>query len=313
MRDVDDQKNAPPESAESQAVSPQDETTGEPVRTASADAQDSAPAEHVEPSAPPPVVEVVAAPPEKKDAKKPEGDSLLETVKTIVYALLIALVIRTFLFQPFNIPSGSMEATLLVGDYLFVEKFAYGYSRNSFPFALAPFSGRVFASQPHRGDVVVFKMPNKSSPDYGEDFIKRLIGLPGDKIQTINGQIYLNDKPVPRVHVPDYVYSDDNGIEMHVARYQETLPGGKSYFVLAREPDAPVNNMGPWVVPAGNYFMMGDNRDDSDDSRLNVGYVPAEKLVGKAEFIFFSIDGSLLEVWKWPWEIRFKRMFTAID
>ena len=138
-----------------------------------------------------------------RPSQKPKdaNESLTETVKTIVYALLIALVIRTFLFQPFNIPSGSMEATLLVGDYLFVEKFAYGYSKNSFPFSPPLFSGRVFASQPHRGDVIVFKMPNASSPDYMKDFIKRCIGLPGDRIQMINGQIYLNDKPVPRVRV----------------------------------------------------------------------------------------------------------------
>ena len=157
-------------------------------------------------------------------------NSLTETVKTIAYALLIALVIRTFLFQPFNIPSGSMEATLLVGDYLFVEKFAYGYSKNSFPFSPPLFSGRVFASQPHRGDVIVFKMPNASSPDYMKDFIKRCIGLPGDHIQMINGQIYLNDKPVPRVRVQDYVYTDDSGIENRVPQYRETLPGGKTYL-----------------------------------------------------------------------------------
>src|SRR3984885_4220715 len=265
----------------------------------------------VSPPSPPPVPP--PAPKQTAKKKKKNEDSLTETIKTIVYALLIALVIRTFLFQPFYIPSGSMEATLLVGDYLFVEKFAYGYSRYSFPFGLAPISGRVFASQPERGDVIVFKMPNVNSPEYGEDFIKRCIGLPGDRIQIINGQIYLNDKPVPRARVGDYVETDESGIETHVARYRETLPNGKSYLVLARHPDYPVNNMGPFVVPSGHYFMMGDNRDDSDDSRLDVGYVPADKLVGKAVFIFFSIDGSLGEVWRWPWEIRYHRLFTAID
>jgi signal peptidase I len=265
------------------------------------------------PVTPPAPEPVIVAPPPPKTAKPPESDSLIETVKTIAYALLIALVIRTFLFQPFNIPSGSMEATLLVGDYLFVEKFAYGYSKNSFPFSPPLFSGRVFASQPHRGDVIVFKMPNANTPDYMKDFIKRCIGLPGDRIQMINGQIYLNDKPVPRVRVADYVETDESGIENHVPQYRETLPGGKSYLTLARAPENSVNNTSVFVVPPGHYFMMGDNRDDSDDSRLEVGYVPAEDLVGKAEFIFFSVDGTLWHVWEWPWSIRFRRMFTSID
>jgi signal peptidase I len=266
------------------------------------------------PVAPPPTTPVAPPPASApKTAKPKENDSLIETVKTIVYALLIALVIRTFLFQPFNIPSGSMEATLLVGDYLFVEKFAYGYSKNSFPFSPPLFSGRVFGSQAHRGDVIVFKMPNANSPDYMKDFIKRCIGLPGDRIQMINGQIYLNDKPVPRVRVADYVWTDESGIENHVPQYRETLPGGKSYLTLFSQPDNPVNNTGVFVVPPGHYFMMGDNRDDSDDSRLDVGYVPAENLVGKAEFIFFSVDGPLWQIWEWPWSVRFRRMFTSID
>jgi signal peptidase I len=151
------------------------------------------------------------------------------------------------------------------------------------------------------------------SPDYMKDFIKRCIGLPGDRIQMINGQIYLNDKPVPRVRVQDYIETDESGIENHVAQYRETMPGGKSYLVLARAPENPVNNTGVFVVPPGHYFMMGDNRDDSDDSRLDVHYVPAEDLVGKAEFIFFSVDGTLWHVWEWPWSIRFRRMFTSID
>ncbi len=260
-----------------------------------------------------------AIPPKPADAKLPaaekSGDSLIETVKTIAYALLIALVIRTFLFQPFNIPSGSMEATLLVGDYLFVEKFAYGYSRYSFPWGLGPFSGRVFAgSGPHRGDVIVFKLPRDNSTDY----IKRVIGLPGDHIQLVNSQVYLNDKPVPRVRVADYVETDPLGNPQHVTRYRETLPGGKSYFVLAREPNGPQNNTDVYVVPPGHYFMMGDNRDNSLDSRFaeadgGVGYVPVVNLVGKAEFVFFSNDGPLWELWRWPWSVRFSRMFTAID
>jgi signal peptidase I len=240
-------------------------------------------------------------------------ESLIETVKTIVYALLIALVIRTFLFQPFNIPSGSMEATLLVGDYLFVEKFAYGYSRYSFPWGLGPISGRVWSgSGPKRGDVVVFKLPRDNSTDY----IKRVIGLPGDRIQVVNGQVILNGEPVPRTRVADYIDHDE--LDNHVLRYRETLPGGKSYLVLARYPDGAENNTDVYTVPPGHYFMMGDNRDNSLDSRVpaadgGVGYVPAENLVGKAEFIFFSNDGPLWELWRWPWSVRFNRMLTGID
>jgi signal peptidase I len=234
-----------------------------------------------------------------------KGESWIETAKTIVYALLIALVIRTFFLQPFNIPSGSMEGTLLIGDYLFIEKFAYGYSRHSFPFSLPPFSGRVFGHMPQRGDVIVFKMPNRESQDYMSDFIKRVIGLPGDRVQMINGVLYLNDKPVPKVRVQDYV--DDEG--EHVPQYRETLPGGKSYLVLDAVQNGPEDNTQVFVVPPGNFFMMGDNRDNSDDSRLAVGYVPFEDLEGRAIFRFFSTDGRFWEFWKW----RFDRMFTGID
>jgi signal peptidase I len=257
-------------------------------------------------------------------AAKKDGESWVETVKTIVYALLIALVIRTFLFQPFSIPSGSMENTLLVGDYLFVEKFAYGYSRYSFPFGLPPFSGRVFGTGPERGDVVVFKMPNRDSSDYMKDFIKRVIGVPGDRVQMIKGQVYLNDKPVPKVRAEDFVATESpcpivtelppDGA-YHVPRYRETLPSGKSYYVLDCMPDGPSDNTQVYVVPPGHYFMMGDNRDNSDDSRAEVGFVPAENVEGKAVFLFFSIDSSAQwwELWKWPWAIRYNRLLTGID
>jgi signal peptidase I len=257
-------------------------------------------------------VRTVAAP-EKKAA---QGESWIETVKTVVYALLIALVIRTVLFQPFNIPSSSMENTLLVGDYLFVEKFAYGYSRYSLPYGhIFPSVGRILWREPTRGDVAVFKMPNKDSPDYGEDFIKRVIGLPGDRIQMLGGQLYLNGKAVPKVHVADYVETDEFGMVNHVPRYRETLPNGKSYFVLDRMANGAADNTRVFVVPPGHYFMMGDNRDNSNDSRADVGYVPAENLVGKAELIFFSTNGTAhwWEIWKWPWTIRYDRIGTIID
>ena len=250
-------------------------------------------------------------PAKTKPAAKKEGESWIETVKTVVYALLIALVIRTFLFQPFNIPSSSMEATLLVGDYLFVEKFAYGYSRYSFPFGLGPISGRVFGRVPDRGDVIVFKFP----PDNSTDYIKRIIGLPGDRIQMLGGQLYINGKAVPKVRAADYIETDEFGVAHHVPRYRETLPNGKSYDVLDRMANGPADNTEVYAVPSGHYFMMGDNRDNSNDSRGDVGYVPAENLVGKAEIIFFSTNGSAhwWEIWRWPWTIRYERIPTIID
>jgi signal peptidase I len=255
-----------------------------------------------------------AAPAPKVRAK--EGESWLETVKTVVYALLIALVIRTVLFQPFNIPSSSMENTLLVGDYLFVEKFAYGYSRYSLPYGhIFPSVGRILGSVPHRGDVIVFKMPNRQSADYGEDFIKRVIGLPGDRIQMLGGKLYINGKGVPKVRAPDYVKIDEFGMEDHVPRFKETLPNGKSYYVLDQIQNGAADDTPVYTVPAGDYFMMGDNRDNSNDSRADVGFVPAENLVGKAVIIFFSTNGSAhwWEIWKWPWTVRYDRTATIID
>ncbi|HEY6578493.1 MAG TPA: signal peptidase I [Rhizomicrobium sp.] len=257
--------------------------------------------------------------------RKAAGDSWIETVKTIVYALVIAFVIRTFLFQPFNIPSGSMENTLLVGDYLFVAKFEYGYSRFSFPFGrYLPTFGRIFGTGPDRGDVVVFKMPNPDSPDYMKDFIKRVIGVPGDRVQMVDGQVHLNGKPVPKVRVGDYVTNEppcpmasdsDAAGNYHVPRYRETLPGGKSYYVLDCIAEGPSDNTQVYVVPPGHYFMMGDNRDNSADSRADVGYVPAENVEGRAVLLFFSIDDSAVwyEPWTWPGAIRYNRVFSLID
>jgi len=231
-----------------------------------------------------------------------------ETISVIVQALLIAIVIRTLLFQPFSIPSGSMRPTLLEGDYLFVTKWAYGYSRHSMPFSPNLFSGRILFSEPKRGDVVVFKFPPNPSVDY----IKRLIGLPGDRIQVKDGVLYINDVAVPREKVGQIDNPDITEVNRPVDVYRETLPNGVSYDTLDIDPNSIGDNTREFTVPAGHYFMMGDNRDNSSDSRFNVGNVPVENLVGRANYIFFSIAGgaSPLEIWSWPSELRLDRFFN---
>jgi signal peptidase I len=219
----------------------------------------------------------------EKQAKKTGG--LGETLSVIVQALLLALVIRTFLFQPFSIPSGSMRPTLLEGDYLFVTKWAYGYSRHSFPFSPPLFSGRIWGEAPARGDVVVFKYPPNPSLDY----IKRVIGLPGDRVQMREGQLFINGEPVRREKVGQIDNPDITEQDRPVDVYRETLPNGVSYDTLDINPGSIEDTTREFVVPEGHYFMMGDNRDNSTDSRFNVGFVPAENLVGRANIIFFSI------------------------
>jgi signal peptidase I len=237
-----------------------------------------------------------------------------ETIRVIIHALIIALVIRTFLFQPFNIPSGSMKNTLLVGDYLFVSKYSYGYSHYSIPLSPPLFSGRVFGSEPNRGDVVVFRLPKDDSTDY----IKRVIGLPGDRIQMKDGLLYINEKPVVRERLSDYVGEDPCGSEpvARVKRWKETLPNGVSYEALYCAENGFYDNTIVYTVPPGNFFMMGDNRDNSTDSRVlsAVGYVPFENLVGRAQMIFFSIaEGEhAWQIWRWPGAVRWNRIFSFV-
>jgi signal peptidase I len=243
--------------------------------------------------------------------KRQEG-GIAETARVIVHALIIALVIRTFLFQPFNIPSGSMENTLLVGDYLFVSKFSYGYTHYSLPLSPPLFSGRIWSAGPQRGDVVVFRLPRDDSVDY----IKRVVGLPGDRIQVIDGLLQINGEPVKRERIDDFVETDGFGRSERVKRWQETLPNGVTYVTL--EQSFPhLENTQVFEVPPGRYFMMGDNRDNSSDSRdpnSGVGYVPLENIIGRAQVIFFSIRGGehAWEVWTWPWSVRWGRLLTIV-
>ena len=240
--------------------------------------------------------------------KKDKDSGLAETIKVVVQALLLALIVRTFLFQPFNIPSGSMKDTLLIGDYLFVSKFSYGYSRYSFPFGLGPFSGRIWSSEPERGDVAVFKLPTDTSVDY----IKRVIGLPGDTIQVIDGVVHINGEPVKREKIDDFIEQSPSGIVRRVPRYRETLPNGVSYETLDLTTRGEVDNTREYKVPEGHYFMMGDNRDNSSDSRANVRFVPAERLVGRADIMFLSIDWGGGDWTDFDVGLRWDRMFTTI-
>jgi len=250
------------------------------------------------------------------NAKRERENGWWETAKIVAQALLIAMVVRVFFYQPFNIPSGSMKETLLVGDYLFVSKLSYGYSRHSFPYSPPLFSGRMFGAEPKRGDVVVFKLPRDNTTDY----IKRVIGLPGDEIAMRNGVLFISGKEIPKNRIGDFETREDENSVSKIPVFEETLPNGVKYKVLDSDPNGPFDNYGPTKVPAGHYFMMGDNRDNSTDSRAawGVGPVPYENLIGRAEIIFFSaaVDepGALewTSPWTWPLDIRWSRFFNFV-
>ena len=237
----------------------------------------------------------------------------IENIKTLFYALIIAILIRSLFIQPFYIPSSSMEPNLLVGDRLFVTKYSYGYSKHSFPFSPPIINGRLFSSDPSRGDVIVFKTPSDNRTDY----IKRLIGLPGDQIQFIESNLYINNNEVlkSRISKNDKIYCGKKNIK--VFTFEEILPNGKKHNTVYLK-DYSFQNSDTFIIPDDHYFFLGDNRDCSKDSRFltSVGYVHKDNLVGKAQFIFFSSDrqiGSIFSFWKWNKSIRFDRFFKKIN
>ena len=244
--------------------------------------------------------------------QKNKSGGIGETIKTVVYAVVIAFGVRTFAYEPFNIPSGSMIPTLLVGDYLFVSKFSYGYSRYTVAFG-APLFEAGFLHQARAWRVAVFKLPRDNKTDY----IKRIVGLPGDRIQMINGILHINGESVKRDRVEDFVTTDQFGRQVRVAQYMETLPNSRKHHIIEESDTGSLDNTQVYVVPENHFFAMGDNRDNSLDSRVNsmVGFVPVENLVGRAEFLFFSIDeGSRFwEFWKWPLAVRFSRIFEGVS
>ncbi|MBR6327245.1 MAG: signal peptidase I [Alphaproteobacteria bacterium] len=250
--------------------------------------------------------------PKKEPVKAPKKkESLFDTLKTIVYAVLLAMVIRSLLFEPFRIPSGSMYPTLEVGDYLFVSKYTYGYSKHSFPFSLAPIKGRIWESLPKRGDIVVFKYPKDNRTDY----IKRVVGLPGDTIQVSRGRLYINGKKVEREYKGKYVLNEYVVRPETYQEYVETLPEGLKHRILElSDYENKIDNTEQYVIPEGHVFVMGDNRDRSDDSRVHVGFVPVENLVGKARFLFFSHSdkGKWYKPWTWPKAIRWHKLFRRL-
>lgn len=251
--------------------------------------------------------------PKNAEASLKDSEEVSEFFKTAVIAVLLALLIRTFLYEPFNIPSGSMLPTLLVGDYLFVSKPAYGYSRHSFPFGIADFEGRMMEDRPKRGDVIVFKLPSNTSVDY----IKRIVAMPGETVQVIRGRLYINGEQVEREPI-GLSESDENGeyIDQKLMEYIETLPGGIMHRIYEVSDNADLDNTQKYVVPEDHYFVMGDNRDNSQDSRVQslVGFVPFENIVGRADILFFSIEESakFYNPLSWKDTIRFSRILDKI-
>ena len=237
---------------------------------------------------------------------------IVDNIKTLIIALVIAIIIRSLFFQPFYIPSSSMEPTLLVGDRIFVSKYTYGFSKHSFPFSPPVLNKRIFNSKPNYGDLIVFKTP----ADNRTDFIKRLIGFPGDEIQFINGELYINKKKIIREEIKEKIQIKCGEEIKEVISYMEIMPNGKRYLAVYNK-NGSMMNTDNYVVPDEHYFFLGDNRDCSRDSRFlsSVGYVHEINLIGKAKIIFFSNDtkkGSILKFWNWKNSIRINRFFKKL-
>lgn len=260
---------------------------------------------------------------QKKTVKQPT--TMAEEIRGLVWAIILAVTLRTFLFDPFNIPSSSMKPTLLIGDFLFVSKYSYGYSKYSIPFSPNVFEGKFFEQLPKRGDVVVFRPPLIPH----EDWIKRVMGLPGDTIQMRDGILFINGTPCPLEEVEnftDYLELQGEMREENRVFYEEgkqfkqfiqTLPNGIKHRIIKKYPfgQGTADNTQVFVVPERCVFVMGDNRDGSHDSRFiqDVGYIPYDNLVGKAQILFFSTTARWWELWKWPTGLRYERLMKFIN